>query len=130
VLRGGSLGFQEHFEQAGGTAYTTSGLLTLRAGHWKTRAYQSFKTSVMNGAPWLYGYDFKLGERIGFEIGNVIHVDNLHAVKYEWSREQPLKISLSIGDDTEEEDPTARAMRAATNIWGMLGMALGGANIF
>jgi hypothetical protein len=60
----------------------------------------------------------------------VIHVDNLYAVKYEWSRDQPLTIGLTIGDGADEEDPTARGMRVASNIWGMLGMALGGQDIF
>lgn len=126
VLRGGALGFQEVMGTSSQTAYTTSGMLAIRQEHWKTRAYQAFKVTIQNGAPWLYGSDFRLGDRIGFEIGSVIHVDNVYAVKYEWSRDQPLTIGLSIGDGTEEEDPTARAMRVAQNIWGILGMALGG----
>lgn len=130
VLRGGALGLQEDFEQGGGTAYTTSGLLTIRQGLWKTRAYSSFKTNIQNGAPWLYGRDFQLGDRLGFEVFNIIHADNLHAVKYEWSRDQALKIGLSIGDDTLEQDPTARAMRVAQNVWNMVGMALGSQAMF
>lgn len=130
VLRGGALGFQESFEQAGSTAYTTSGILTIRQGLWKTRAYQSFKAQVQNGLPWLYGRDYALGDRLGFEIYNIIHADNLHAVKYEWSREQPVTLSLSIGDDTMEADPTARAMRVAQNVWNMVGMALGSQDMF
>lgn len=130
VLRGGALGFQESFEQAGGSAYTTAGILTIRQGLWKTRAYQSFKAQVQNGMPWLYGRDFMLGDRLGFEISNIIHADNLHAVKYEWSREQPVTLSLSIGDDTMEQDPTARAMRVAQNVWNMVGMALGSQDMF
>jgi hypothetical protein len=130
VLRGGALGYQEVFEQAGGTAYTTSGILTIRQGLWKTRAYQTYKASIQNGVPWLYGRDFMLGDRLGFEIANIIHADNLHSVKYEWSREKPVTLTLALGDDTLEQDPTARAMRVAQNVWNMVGMALGSQDMF
>ncbi len=125
VLRAGSMGYQETFEQGGGTAYTLSGVLTIRQGLWKTRAYQAFKANIQNGVPWLYGRDFSLGDRVGFELYNIIYADNVHSVKYDWSRDQALNLTISVGDNTLEQDPTARTMRTAQNIWNMVGMALG-----
>jgi hypothetical protein len=97
VLRGGQLGFQENFEQAGGTAYTTSGILNIRQGHWKSRAFQSFKVTVRNGSPWLYGYDFVLGERLGFEIGAVCRRIVARTVDgRDVDRDEPARRRLSV----------------------------------
>lgn len=131
AIRMGDFGFLEHFEQGGGgTAYTVSGILNLRSGHWKTRAYTSFKTSIRNGTPYLLDTDFTLGDRLGFQMGNVIHVDQCTAVRRSYDESNPMTIELSIGDDSEEEDPVAKATRTLAAVWGLVGMFLGSTDVF
>ncbi len=131
AIRMGDFGFLEHFEQGGGgTAYTVSGILNLRSGHWKTRAYTSFKTSIRNGVPYLLDTDFTLGDRLGFQMANVIHVDQCTAVRRSYDESTPMTIELSIGDDSEEEDPVAKATRTLAAVWGLMGMFLGSTDVF
>lgn len=124
AIRMGDFGFLEHIEKGGGTAYTTAAVFDLRTGHWKTRAYSSFKTTVRNGAPYLVGHDFHLGDRLGFQMANVIHVDQCTAIRYSWDDTKPVTIELSIGRDVEEEDPFARAFRTMATMWNALGSFL------
>lgn len=131
AIRMGDFGFLEHFEQGGGgTAYTVSGILNLRSGHWKTRAYTSFKTSIRNGMPYLLDTDFTLGDRLGFQMANVIHVDQCTAIRRSYDESTPMTIELSIGDDSEEEDPVAKATRTLAAVWGLMGMFLGSTDVF
>lgn len=130
ALQMGDFGFLEHFERGSGSAYTISGTLDIRTGHWKTRAYTSFKTSVRNGAPYLIGTDFTLGDRLGFQMANIIHVDQCTAVRYSWDRSSAILVELSIGRDTEEEDPVAKATRTLAAIWNTFGMFMGSSDLF
>lgn len=130
AIRMGDFGFLEHFERGSGSAYTMSGVLDLRNGHWKTRAYTSFKTSVRNGAPYLVGTDFTLGDRLGFQMANVIHVDQCTSITYSWDRATPITVQLSIGRGNEEEDPVAKATRTLAAVWNTFGMFMGSSDLF
>jgi hypothetical protein len=126
----GDFGFLEHFERGSGSAYTVSGALDLRTGHWKTRAYTSFKTSIRNGAPYLVNHDFTLGDRLGFQQANIIHVDQCTAIRYSWDDTTPITVQLSIGRDVEEEDPVGKATRTIAAIWNTFGVAMGSTGLF
>ncbi len=126
----GDFAWQEHFERGSGTAYTMSGVLTLRVGHFKTRAWQGFTVKVINGRPYSVDVDVVLGDRAGFETGGIIFTDQITAIKRSWSRTEPVTIQLSIGDDRDKEDPVARGMRALQLVWQTLGMLLGEGTIF
>lgn len=130
AIRMGDFGFLEHFEQGSGSAYTVSGSLDLRSGHWKTRAYTSFQTTVRNGAPYLVGHDFTLGDRLSFQMGNILHVDQCTGIRYSWDDSNPITVQLSIGRDTEEEDPVAKATRTLAAIWNSFAMFLGSSDLF
>ncbi|CKH13980.1 Bacteriophage protein [Mycolicibacterium smegmatis] len=130
AIRMGDFGFLEHFEKGSGSAYTVSGVLDLRSGHWKTRAYTSFKTTIRNGAPYLVGYDFQLGDRLAFQMANVLHVDQCTAIRYSWDKSNPITVQLSIGRDVEEEDPVARATRTIAAAWNTIGFLLGSQDLF
>lgn len=130
AIRMGDFGFLEHFEQGSGSAYTVSGVLSLRSGHWKTRAYTSFKTSIRNGYPYLVDTDFTLGDRLGFQMGNVIHVDQCTAIRRSYDESSPMTIELSIGNDSEEEDPVAKATRTLAGLWNLVGAFLGSGDLF
>jgi hypothetical protein len=126
----GSFAWMEDMERGSGTAYTLSGIMTLRVGNYKRRAYHGFRTVVINGHPHIVDVDIRLGENGGFEFDHVIYVDQLTAIKREWDRDKPVTTTLSIGDDKDKEDPFARGMRAVAAVWSLLGQFLGEGTIF
>lgn len=130
VLQMGTHAFLEFFETGSGSAYTLAGIVSLRQGHWKTRPYTSFKTNVVNGRPWLVNYDFVLGDRLGFELADIIHTDQCSAIKLAYDESTPLSYGLSIGTDGEEEDPVAKGLRTLQAAWGVVGMLLGSGDMF
>ena len=130
AFRMGDFAFLEHFEQGSGSAYTVSGVLSLRSGHWKTRAYSSFSVSVVNNKPYAYGHDFDLGDRLGFQMANVVHVDQLNAVRISYDESNAMKLELSIGRDNENEDPVARATRTLAQLWNVVGVFFGSQDLF
>lgn len=125
VINGGIYAFLEHKEDGSGTAYTVSGLITMRMGSWKTRPHTACMVSVVNGYPWLVYDDFDLGDRVAFEIAGILFTDQVSGIKWSYSDSQALKCDLSIGTDSDEEDPFARGLRAIQAVWGVVGMILG-----
>lgn len=108
VVRQAAMGrgqYGEAWENSGGTAFSISALQSIRIGLWKTRAYTSFKVSVVNGAPYWVGKHFTLGDRVAAEIGRTgqLYVDQVHSLKLSWSRDQDPKWEISIGNDEAEE---------------------------
>lgn len=130
ALNTGELAFQEHIERGGGTAYTLAGVVTLRVGNYKTRAWQGFKVQVINGRPHAIDIDVGLGDRAGFEQGEIIYVDQITSVKRTWSRSEPVTVHLAIGDDSDKEDPAARGLRAVQAVWTTLALLLGEGTLF
>ncbi|MGH3956481.1 MAG: hypothetical protein ACRDTI_20845 [Mycobacterium sp.] len=126
----GDLAWQEHFERGGGTAYTISGVLTLRVGWYKKRAYRSFKVSVRNGAPYVYGVDMDLGHRALFEQDHIFYVEQISASRYNYDRKTPVTYSFSIGDDSRDSDPFLQGLRALQAVYSLAGMFLGEGTIF
>ena len=125
VLDMGAHALLEHMENGSGTAWTVSGTVTLRIGHWKTRPHTACKVSVVNGYPWLVYEDFELGDRVMFELADVLFTDQVAGIKWSYSESQVLKCDLFIGTDEDEEDPFARGLRAIQAVWGVVGMILG-----
>jgi hypothetical protein len=125
VFAMGSHALLEHMENGSGTAYTVSGLITLRIGQYKTRPHTACKVSVVNGYPWLVYEDFDLGDRVCFELADVLFTDQVSGIKWSYSTSQALKCDLSIGTDEDEEDPFARGLRAIQGVWSVVGMILG-----
>ena len=125
VFAMGSHALLEHMEQGSGTAYTVAGTVTMRIGHWKTRPHTACKVSVVNGYPWLVYDDFELGDRVAFELAELLFTDQVSGIKWTYSTSDALKCELSIGTDEDEEDPFARGLRAIQAIWGVVGMILG-----
>lgn len=128
-FRSGPYGYLEHFEQGAGTGWTISSALTLRDGHHKTRPYQGFKVQVRNGGQHLLYYDFDLGERALFEIDNILHTDQVTAVRMHYDETTPKTFDLSIGDDREAENPLASATRGVANLWNAVGVLFGSGSL-
>lgn len=126
----GDFAWQEHMERGSGTAYTLSGLVTLRVGNFKTRAWQGFTVKVLNGRPHAIDIDVGLADRAGFEHGGIIFTDQITAIKRTWSRSEPVIVHLSVGNDTEPGDPFARGMRVLQAVWTTLSHFLGEGTIF
>ena len=69
--------------------------------------------------------DFELGDRVAFELAEILFTDQVAGIKWTYSTSDALKCELSIGTDEDEEDPFARGLRAVQAIWGVVGMILG-----
>ena len=126
----GDMGFLEMFQQGTGTAYTISGVLSLRAGAWKSRPFTNFKTTIRNASPWIYNLDFALGDRVGYEMDQLIFVDKVAAAKFSWAMNTPVNYSISVGTDYHLIDPVSKAMMAIAGIWNLFGMAMGSQEMF
>lgn len=130
ALWSGDFAWQEVVERGSGTAYTLAGVVTLRVGNFKTRAWQGYTVKVINGRPHAIDIDVGLADRAGFEHGGVIFVDQITAIKRTWSRTEPVIVHLSIGDDTDPGDPLARGLRVVQAVWTTLSHFLGEGTIF
>ena len=129
ALYGGDMAFQEHFERGSGTAYTLSSILTLRSGNWKTRAWASFSAVTLNH-PWIAGYDYHVGDRVGFEQDGIIYVDNVYGIKREWDWQRPLTITCKIGDGRGKDDPFGAAFKTIANMYSFVSALAGEGTLF
>lgn len=131
ALHAGDFAFLENFEQgSSGSAYTISGELDIRTGIWKSRPYTNFRVSIRNGFPYIAGLDFTLGDRCAFEMANVLHVDQVTAIRYRWDKDSPVRVELSVGNDTQEEDPVGKAIKALAGVWNVIGTFAGTQGLF
>ena len=125
ALETGDTAYQEWFEHPGSAAYTMSAVLNLRTGDFKKRAFRSFKTSIRNAMPYIILYDIMLDQRIGWEIDNIIYVDQVSRIGYNYDRDTPITYELSIGDDIEQQDPFAQGIKALGAVATIGAMAAG-----
>lgn len=130
ALWGGALDFQEYFERGSGTAYTLSSIVTLQTALWKTRAYQGFTGSVLNGYPWTIDVDTTLGDRNGWEFDGVIYVDQIYGIKRTVDRHSPILTNITIGENKDKADPLARVIRAVQGVYSLVGAMAGEGTIF
>ena len=126
----GDYGFLEHRERGSGSAYTISGVLDLRTGHYKTKGGTSFRTEIRNGMPWSLFEHFNLGDRLAFQLGNSLHVDQLTGYRYSYSATQALKYELALGQDLDADDPFARGMQTLATFWNFFGTFVSGGDLF
>ena len=130
ALYAGDHAFQEHFEPGGGTAYTLASVLTLREGMWKTRPWASFKATALNGQPWVCFVDYQPGDRVGFEHEGIIYVDNVYGVKWDWTWERPIGVTLKIGEDKMKSDPFGAAFKTMARIYKFVSQVAGEGTLF
>jgi hypothetical protein len=130
ALLTGDLGYLERVERGNGVAYTISSVLTLRAGDYKTKPFRGFKTQIRNSAPYIIGRDILLDDRVGFEVDGILYVDQVTAIKYEYDRKKPITYTVSVGDDTKQDDPFAQGIRAIQAGASLLGGLLGNDTLF
>lgn len=105
----------EYFASSSGKAYTLSSLLVLRAGFWKTRAYDAVQFGARDAAPFVIGEagHVWLNDRCGFTIrgdkSGRIYMDRVSKVGLRWDRNTAPTWTLTIGSDAALQDPLARA---------------------
>jgi hypothetical protein len=129
ALYTGDLGYLESFGR-GNAAYTISAILTLRQENWKTRPFRSFNTSIMQSKPYTIYYDIMLDDRVGFEQDGIIYVDQVHAIKYEYDRNKPIMFTVSVGDDTNDQDPFSQGIKALQGLGALIGAVIGMDTVF
>jgi hypothetical protein len=119
-IRGPSFG--EKFESTGGTGFSLSALQAIRAGFWRSRAYSSYRFTVINGAPYWVGRHFDVGDRVSAEIGRInpqIYTESCTALKYTYSRTEDPRWTISIGNDGDEDMPGAILSRQIEQVRGI-----------
>ena len=130
-IAAGNMGYLEYFTQeGGGTAYTISAALTLRQGHWKTRPYQAFKVSIWNRRPYNIYFDFDLGTRALFEIDGLLYTDQFNAIRMHYDESTPKTFEVTIGTDSEQDDPLGQAVRTIQTMWNAVGTLFGSNDLF
>jgi hypothetical protein len=125
ALDTGDMAYQEWFEHPGSSAYTISGVLNLRLGDFKKRAFRAFKTSIRNAQPYIIFVDIKLYDRVGFEQDGILYADNVHAIKYEYDRDTPITYGVLVGDTAKNQDPFAQGIKALQAVYTIASMAVG-----
>ena len=121
----GDTAYQEWFERPGSAAYTMSAILNLRTGDFKKRAWRSFKTRIRNAMPYVILYDIMLDQRIGWEVDGILYVDQMSRIKYEYDRGSHITYEVSLGDDTEQQDPFAQGIKALQAVYTIAAMGVG-----
>lgn len=119
-IRGPSFG--ESFESTGGTGFSLSALQAIRVGFWRSRAFTSYRFSVINGAPYWVGRHFGTGDRVMAEIGTInphYHTDHVTAIRYGYSRTEDPKFTISIGNDNNDRMPGAMLARQIEQVRGV-----------
>lgn len=129
-MKAGSYAFREWFEPGTGSAYTINSIQSLAAGDYKMKAYASFRFDVGDGQPYVYGQDYGLGQRVSAEVRGIVYTDQVLAAKGEGGRDLPGRPMLSVGEDTREEDPVARAFRTIGNVANFAGLLAGSGELF
>jgi hypothetical protein len=125
ALATGDMALQEWFEHPGSAAYTMSAVLNLRTGDFKKRAFRSFKTQIRNAMPYIINYDILLDDRVGWEVDEILYVDQVSRIGYEYDRGSPITYAVSIGDDTEQQDPFGQGIKALQSVYTIASMAAG-----
>lgn len=119
-IRGPAYG--EYWESSGGTGASLSALQAIRAGFDRTKAYRSYKVTVVNGAPYWVGRHFDVGDRVAAEVGRNgrWYVDHVFALKLTIDRDSGARWTVSIGDDRGQDQPGAMLARHIAQLKGVI----------
>ncbi|HEY9314642.1 hypothetical protein [Williamsia sp.] len=108
--------YWEHWVQGPGVGFTLSTLQAMRTGFWDTRGYTSFTAEIGDRSPYVVGKHFDLMDRVAFEIGGELYVDNVTRINLKWDRNTLPTNTITIGNGQAEEEPAAKLMRYKENI--------------
>lgn len=118
----------DHVESGNGFAWVVSAALTIRQGIEKTSPKVSFTMTTRDGRPWVYGFDYIVGDRGMWEIDSIYYVDLIRGIKFSVSETQPMAQDLTIGR-ARDHDSFEAGMKALADGWNAIGSIIGGAAI-
>ncbi|SKW56411.1 Bacteriophage protein [Mycobacteroides abscessus subsp. massiliense] len=118
----------DHVESGNGIAWVVSSALTIRQGMSKTMPKVSFTMTTRDGHPWVYGFDYLVGDRGLWEVDAIYYVDNIRGMKWSVSENSPMAQDLTIGK-ARDHDPFEAGMKALADGWNAIGSLIGGAAI-
>ncbi|OBA62183.1 phage tail protein [Nocardia sp. 852002-20019_SCH5090214] len=107
--RAGPFAFNELVVTNSSKAATLDGVMAGRKGLHDSRGYVSKKVSVGDGAPYLIGKDFTLGDQIGFQVGDQLFTDYITEMTFTDDRQKGARWELQIGDGADDEDSMIKA---------------------
>ena len=120
--------FVEDMEHGNGYAYVLSAALTIRQGLHKNRPRATFKMKAIDGHPWVYGYDYTVGDRGMFEASSLYYVEAITEAAWEYDENTARHLELTIGKD-DLADPFAAGLKALADGWNAIGSLIGGAAV-
>lgn len=118
----------EGFENGNGTAYVISSVLTIRQGLHKRSPKISFTMAARDGEPWVYGYDFTVGDRGLFEVDGIYYAEQIRGIKWRYDQTTAVRAELTIGKD-RDRDPFEAGLKALADGWNAIGTLIGGAAV-
>lgn len=118
AMNDGDFGLYEYFVDSTGKAYTLSSFMVIRAGIYATRTWFSCAMEVGDGAPYLVGYNgqghFGKGDRVSTVLrgdrSRTLQMDRVRAVNLSRKRGQRETYTLTIGNNSAQEDPIVKLM--------------------
>ncbi|WP_232850565.1 Gp37-like protein [Nocardia acididurans] len=109
VRRAGPYAFRELYISGSDKAFNLDGLVAARQGLHLTRGYTSKRVTIEDGAPYILGKDFELGDQIGFALSGQVFTDYVTELTFLDDRENSAKWEITVGDGSDEEDAVVKA---------------------
>lgn len=118
----------DHVEAGSGYAYVVAAAVTLRSGIHKTSPKVSFVMTTRDASPWVYGFDYVVGDRGIWEIDGIYYVDQIRGVKWSVGPGKAMQLELTVGN-ARDTDSVEAGMKALANGWNAIGSLIGGAAV-
>lgn len=106
----GIFGLPEAFDTTGTTAFTFDAVQALRKLLRETRPYRTHSVKITDGKPFIPFVHFNVGDPVGWEDDDEIHVDYVRRIVVTDNRTARSKIEIKIGDEDSNRDPMDAAL--------------------
>ena len=106
----GIFGLPEAFETSGTTAFTFDAVQGLRKLLEETRPYRTHTVKIVDGKPFIPFVHFNVGDPVGWEDDDEIHVDYVRRIVVTDNRSSYAKIAITIGDEEAKKDALTKAL--------------------
>ncbi|WNY15154.1 minor tail protein [Rhodococcus phage MacGully] len=119
----GIFGLPEAFETGGTTAFTFDAKQALRKLLNDTAPYRTHSVTLRDGKPFVPFKHFNVGDPIGWEDDDEIHVDYVRRIVVTDNRKSRAKVVITIGDEEGRKDPLQKSldrvgkMKEAFDFW-------------
>ena len=106
----GIFGLPEAFETSGTTAFTADSSQALRKLLEETRPYRTYTATIIDGKPFTPFVHFDVGQPVGWEDDDEIHVDYVTRIVVTDSRKSFAKVAITVGDEEGQKNAMEKAM--------------------